>query len=84
LVHVSRYIHLNPYSSFVVKDLKDLEKYLWSSLSEFLAPEKGGICQKEMILNYFKTPEAYKEFIFDQADYQRKLDQIKHLLLESP
>jgi len=84
LVHVSRYIHLNPYSSFVVKDLKDLEKYPWSSLSEFLAPEKGGICQKEMILNYFKSPQAYKEFIFDQAAYQRELDQIKHLLLESP
>ena len=82
LVHVSRYIHLNPYSSFLVKDLKDLEKYPWSSLPEFLTPEKEGLCQKEMILNYFKGPAGYKEFVFDQADYQRQLDQIKHLTLE--
>lgn len=87
LVHVSRYIHLNPYSSFIVKNQivknqKELLKYPWSSLPEFLDPKMEGICQKEMILDYFQDSEAYKNFVLDQADYQRRLDQIKHLTLE--
>lgn len=82
LLHVSRYIHLNPYSSFIVKDLADLEKYPWSSLPEYLEMASTSICNKQVILSYFKSVEDYKKFVFDQADYQRKLEKIKHLVLE--
>lgn len=82
LLHVSRYIHLNPYSSFIVKDLTDLEKYPWSSLPEYLGIVSTSICNKQVILSYFKSVEDYKKFVFDQADYQRKLEKIKHLILE--
>ena len=43
LIHVSRYIHLNPYSSFLVKTLDQLIKYPWSSLPTYLgrAPVKN-------------------------------------------
>lgn len=82
LIHVSRYIHLNPYSSYVVKTLKDLEKYPYSSLPEYLNLTKNEWCQKEAVLEHFKNPTDYKRFVFDRADYQRRLGQIKHLVLE--
>lgn len=83
LLHLSRYIHLNPYSSYVVKTLKDLEKFSFSSFPEYLGKTQIIICNKEIILSQFKNPESYKKFVFDQADYQRELEEIKHLALES-
>lgn len=80
LLHISRYIHLNPYSSFVVKNLEDLLSYKWSSLGEYL-DKRNGFCDKEIILSKFKKI-SYLKFISDQADYQRKLETIKHLSLK--
>lgn len=82
LLHVSRYIHLNPYSSSLVKSAKALEDYPWSSLGEYLRPSEGGACEKEVVLSSFKDEGEYRKFVFDQADYQRNLDGIKHLLFE--
>lgn len=82
LLHVSRYIHLNPYSSSLVGSIKALEGYPWSSLGEYLCPQEGGTCEKAVVLGAFKSKGEYREFVFDQADYQRKLEAIKHLLFE--
>ncbi|KKS79204.1 MAG: hypothetical protein UV54_C0039G0003 [Candidatus Beckwithbacteria bacterium GW2011_GWA2_43_10] len=79
LLHVSRYIHLNPYSGQVINSLADLVEYPWSSLSQFFNQEKSGLCETELILSNF-SKSGYKKFIFDQADYQRQLEKIKHLL----
>lgn len=81
LIHVSRYIHLNPYTSYVVKDLDHLFNYPWSSLAEYLENEPD-ICELETVMNFFKTPKAYRSFIENQADYQRQLHKIQHLALE--
>ena len=82
LIHVSRYIHLNPYTSFVVKTLKDLEDYFYSSFPEFIGKISLNLCSKDVIFANFKTTQEYKQFVFDQADYQRSLDMIKHLSVE--
>lgn len=84
LLHVSRYVHLNPYSSGLVKSINDLKQYPYSSLPEYLGKTNYSYCQKDTILNYFKKTNSYREFIFEQADYQRELAMIKHLLLENP
>ena len=81
LLHLSRYIHLNPYSSGLVKTIKELEEYPWSSLPEYLGKRQLGFCNKEIVLNQFRYPKQYQEFVFNQADYQRKLERIKHLVL---
>lgn len=81
LLHVSRYIHLNPYSSYVVKTLNDLQKYPWSSFPEFLGLQSG-FCNTKEILSYFKSESSYKEFVLDQVGYQRELEGIKHLIIE--
>ena len=77
LLHLSRYVHLNPYSSGLVKSLKGLLKYFYSSLPEYLGEEEEMFCQKKIILNQFKNLLNYKKFIWDQADYQRSLQLIK-------
>lgn len=82
LFHVSRYVHLNPYTSYVVKDLEVLKRYPWSSFSEYLVENQNGICEKETILSFFKNKKAYEQFVIDRADYQRELHKIQHLLLE--
>lgn len=83
LLHVSRYIHLNPYTSYVVKDLESLVKYPWSSLEEYSNLQSEEICDTNLVLSFFKNRKEYARFVFDQADYQRTLDKIKHLLLEN-
>lgn len=83
LLHTSRYIHLNPLTSFIVSDIKMLQEYIWSSLPECLSMNVNKkICDKSIILAHFKGYKDYKRFVFDQADYQRELEGIKHLVLE--
>lgn len=82
LIHVNRYIHLNPYTSYVIKNLENLMNYPWSSFGEYLGLKKSNLCEKESILSFFKNTNDYQKFILNQAEYQRELDGIKHLLLE--
>ncbi len=82
LLHVSRYIHLNPYTSYILKDIEDLRGYTWSSFPEYVEEGKCGISSSNVVLSNFKMKSDYKQFVYDQADYQRKLDAIRHLVLE--
>lgn len=81
LIHVSRYIHLNPYTSYIVKEISELLEYEWSSLPEYL-DKRGYLCEVEDVMSNFKDINSYKQFIIDQAEYQRTLGTIRHLLLE--
>ena len=82
LLHVSRYIHLNPFSSAVVSTPDNLINYEWSSLREYLENQPLGFCNKKIISSYFKKSVKYREFILDQANYQKELESIKHLVLD--
>ena len=78
LIYVSRYIHLNPISSFLVKDLN---KYEWSSYKEYIEGIKG-FCQKEEILGFFKDTKSYQKFVLNQIEYAQTLEKIKHQLID--
>lgn len=81
LLHVSRYIHLNPSTGYLV-EIKDLGKYPWSSLSCYLEEKsKYPFVNTELILGLISR-KKYRKFIYDQAEYQRKLANIKHLTFE--
>lgn len=83
LLHVSRYIHLNPYTSFLIKKMDSLAEYPFSSFKEYIQESfSSPICNKLIILGHFKKLDNYKKFVFDQADYQRNLGILKHLILE--
>lgn len=77
-IHLSRYIHLNPVVSYIVKNLKD---YPWSSYKEYIQDYEG-FCDKKEVLNFFKTPAAYEQFVLDQTAYGMELELIKHKLID--
>lgn len=82
LLHVSRYIHLNPYSSGIVKDTQKLLSYEWSSLPEYINQIKFPLCSRQDMLINFKDTESYKKFILDNKEYQKELENIKHLTFD--
>ena len=80
LTHVSRYIHLNPVTSYLM-NFDQLQAYEYSSYPEYVG-KKMRFCNTNLVLEYFKNKDEYKKFVKDQIDYQRQLDAIKHLILE--
>lgn len=81
LLHLSRYIHLNPLVGFVTKNLN---AYKWSSYPEYIGIEKTNHFSKEIILDLFKLNVDYEQFVLDQEDYGKKLEAIKHQTLDYP
>lgn len=78
LLHLSRYIHLNPVTS---RDVDNPEKWLASSYKEYLNIDK--INQIACFKNFLAIkPKEYKYFIEDRIDYQRELAAMKHLIIE--
>lgn len=79
LLHISRYIHLNPIIREIVQTLEDYE---WSSYVDYTTENVNSICKIAVILSHFSTPGAYKKFVLDQIDYARELECIKHLMID--
>ncbi len=83
-LHLSRYIHLQYVTSKIIT-LDELSTHPWSSFPNYMSPslQTPGFVNTERILAHFGSREKYREFVFNQADYQRKLHVIKqHLKLE--
>lgn len=78
LIHVSRYIHLNPVTGFLVKNPQE---YIFSSYSEYCKEEKG-ICQKGLVLEQFTSLADYEKFVLDQKDYAINLKKIQRITAE--
>ena len=81
LVHVSRYIHLNPLVSGIIKDTPS---HKWSSYRSYLEEEVEGFCAAKEVLDYFPKPRGinYQKFVLDQVDNARKLGLIKYLAID--
>ena len=63
LVHLSRYIHLNPTSANLVKKP---EEYQWGSYRSYLGVEKEHFIHEKLILDQFSKKDPvgdYKEFV---------------------
>lgn len=82
LMHVIRYVHLNPLTSYLIREIKELATYPWCSFAEYISTKNQGIIDTEDILAYFPSIGRFKDFTYNQIDYQRKLSEIKHLALE--
>lgn len=78
LIHLSRYIHLNPVTDYLVKKPED---YSYSSYRIYLRLEDSNIVDPSLIMKNYPT-ENYRKFVESQIDYQRELNRIKHLTLE--
>lgn len=82
LVHVGRYIHLNPLTSYVLHDPFELGRYAWSSFIDYTGGRDEDLVDKTMLSSFLPSVDDFKKFTFDQVDYQRELDQIRHLTFE--
>lgn len=79
LIHVSRYIHLNPSSAGIVQDPANYEL---SSLKYYLQGGAQIPMDIQPVMSYFRSRDAYRRFIYRQQKYQRTLEKIKHCLLD--
>lgn len=79
LVHLTRYIHLNPFSAGLVKKLYNWQ---YSSYQEYTSTfgSKENICNYKDIIDL--SPKKYTQFVYNQKDYQRELSLIKSLLVD--
>jgi len=79
MLHLTRYIHLNPTSAGLVDKP---ENWQYSSYNEYI--NKTGknliICKFQDVVD--KRPDAYKKFVEDRKSYQRELSLIKNILID--
>lgn len=74
LLHVSRYIHLNP----VIKNFVEHPiEWRWSSYQEYFDPEIRPICDTQKILGYFSSPDRYKSFVEDAEAYTTLINDVE-------
>lgn len=78
LLHVTRYIHLNPLTGYLVKNLRNFE---WSSYLVYIGLEDNKLCKREELEQLISLRD-YERFVQDQADYTKQLENIKHLALD--
>ena len=67
LIHVSRYIHLNPFRAGLVKNL---ENWKYSSYPDYLGLRKGKLPNKNLILSFFPSSDAYKLFVEEEQSIE--------------
>jgi putative transposase len=79
LIHLSRYIHLNPVTGYLVEDPAD---YDFSSYNFYLGHVASDLVDPSDVMVDFSSTKEYEDFVLDQKDYQRELKRIEHLLME--
>ena len=79
-IHVSRYIHLNPVTAYII-EFDKLASFEWTSFSAY-ANERVSFVNSDLLLKMFGTKEKYIKFVADQVDYQRNLAHIKDLMID--
>lgn len=79
LLHLTRYIHLNPVTANLVEDPSD---WSFSSYKEYLGEKQleENICNYSRLLDI--VPQNYKEFVSSRKEYQRELAELKELFLD--
>lgn len=83
LLHVFRYINLNPVTSYLLKNVEELKQHPWSSFCDYCAKNpQHQFVETKLISEHFLNKSKLEEFVKNQVNYQRTLNQIKHLIFE--
>jgi len=78
LLHLTRYIHLNPTTAFLTALP---EEWLYSSYNEYISNSTDNtICEHTGLIEL--TPQLYKNFVNDNLFYQQQLSIIKKQIFE--
>jgi len=78
LLHLTRYIHLNPVSAGLIKKP---EKWPYSSYSEYIDRKDDCLCEFADLIELL--PKKYQAFVKDRISYQKELSKIKRLTIEN-
>ena len=78
LLHLSRYIHLNPVKASLVKLPEDWQ---YSSYLEFIGKRQGSLPKPDIILRQFSCLDEYRAFVDSGINVEDKT--IDHLVLEN-
>ena len=79
ILHLSRYIHLNPVVSKISENVED---YQWSSYLEY-ATGRDYLCSTKQILSFFPDVKEYLNFINAQKEYGITLELLKHSVIDN-
>lgn len=79
LLHVSRYIHLNPYMANMVNDIFT---YPWSSLNQYTQSRVVESTCHCNLLRGLMSSRDYIAFVADEANYGRSIAEVQHLLID--
>ncbi len=76
LVHISRYIHLNPVIATLVEKP---EEWKWSSYREYIDIETSKLCDTSILKYFFNDMTSYKKFVTDQIEYAKLLKDVEEV-----
>ncbi len=74
LLHISRYIHMNP---------RYWPGYRYSSYKYMFAGQKPDWLDTAVVVDEFKTAEAYEQFLYSYEDRKNELAELKYQLADS-
>ena len=77
LLHLSRYIHLNPVAAGLVARAED---WVFASYRDYIGLRDGTLPATDLVLGQFSSREAYRAFVESYADRDLKI--IEHLLFD--
>ena len=79
LLHLTRYLHLNPVTASLVKNPED---WKFSSYLEYLGDEtQRKFCSYDELLQII--PKRYRKFVEEHTNYQKALCKIKSLCIDA-
>ena len=77
VLHLSRYIHLNPVAAGLVRRPED---WVFSSYQEFIGVREGTLPKPDLVLSRFPSPDAYRLFVEAYAESDQEL--VETLMLD--
>ncbi len=79
LVHLCRYIHLNPVKAHLVSRPED---WVYSNYREWVGLRQGSLKNTEFILSYFESESEYQEFVIDYQIEKELEEKLQKYLLD--
>ena len=77
LLHICRYIHLNPVESKIVSDIED---WPYSNYLEFIGKRNGKLFESTFLRNFYQSSENYQEFVLEYLNEKLRYSEIKKYL----
>lgn len=81
LLHVSRYIHLNPVVSGITT-IESIHTYPWTSFPGYINNTSDWVDTTE-IVGLIGSVIKYESFVADQVEYAKTLSDIRHVALDA-